>query len=263
MLDLFRNRHREYQELLNEHLDARLDAAGEERLRHHLEGCESCATELRELQAVRLLVRSEPMVDAPRSFALPYAPRQAPANADRAGIAGWVGGGTAAALRSMQVATATAALVLIALIGFNVADTGGTVLVESAALSPAGDAFVAPDVAPESAGAAARAADGAERPDSGGAEAPPSLSAAAPLAPDTEGPPVDDPSTDRELTARATEPPLALGAEAEAAAPVAPLAIDTGGRGALDWALVGLGGLTAALALGVVALTWSARRSSI
>ncbi len=99
--------HRRYRELLNARLDGRLDANGGARLQSHLASCAECRAELSELEATVVLLRGAPQVEPPRSFALPYAPRQDEATA------GWRAPGR---LRTMQVATATAALVLVAVV---------------------------------------------------------------------------------------------------------------------------------------------------
>ena len=109
------SRHTAYERLVTEHVDGVLDTAGEARLQQHLATCESCVVEMREQQAVRSLLRAEALVPATRSFALSYAPRQAAAGDSR--VTAW--------LRPMQVATATAAVVLVALVGVSVVDQAG------------------------------------------------------------------------------------------------------------------------------------------
>ena len=120
MMRLFGNRHSAYKQLVSAHLDGQLDAAGEASLEKHLASCETCAVEIREQSAVRNLLRAQPLVNVPRSFALPYAPTRAvdpePGLAARAG----------SLLRGMQVATATAAVVLVALIGVSIVGPGAT-----------------------------------------------------------------------------------------------------------------------------------------
>jgi len=54
-----------------EHLDGRLDEAGEAEFQAHVKSCAACQVELRELGAVRAVLRAQPMVEPPRSFALP------------------------------------------------------------------------------------------------------------------------------------------------------------------------------------------------
>ena len=107
------SRHTAYERLVTEHVDGVLDTAGEARLQQHLATCESCVVEMREQQAVRSLLRTEALVPTPRSFALPYAPRQA---AGDSRVTAW--------LRPMQVATATAAVVLVALVVLFMVATG-------------------------------------------------------------------------------------------------------------------------------------------
>ena len=102
---VFDRRRRRYEELVTRHLDGVLDAAGEARLQDVLDADPALAAEARELEAVTAALRAEPLVEPPRSFALPYAPARAPAP-PRPGLLRW-----------MQAATATAALVLVTLIG--------------------------------------------------------------------------------------------------------------------------------------------------
>ena len=76
---LIRDPHARSRALLSEHVDGRLDPRSEARLQAHLSSCTECRAELQELQATVALLRSTPQVEPPRSFALPYAPRQEPA----------------------------------------------------------------------------------------------------------------------------------------------------------------------------------------
>ncbi len=73
---LTRDPHARSRVLLSEHVDGRLDPRSEAKLQAHLSSCAECRTELEELQATVALLRSTPQVEPPRSFALPYAPRQ-------------------------------------------------------------------------------------------------------------------------------------------------------------------------------------------
>jgi len=109
----FGNSHRECEELLTEHLDGRLDETRQAKLDAHLVGCKQCRLELRELQALHALLHAQPLAEAPRSFALPYAPRQAEPTRERFSF-----------LRGMQVATASAAVLLVALIGADLVGGG-------------------------------------------------------------------------------------------------------------------------------------------
>ncbi|MCH7607757.1 MAG: hypothetical protein IIC94_04215 [Chloroflexi bacterium] len=112
---VFDRQRRRYEELVTRHLDGVLDAAGEARLQQLLDSDEALAVEARELDAVTALLRAEPLVEPPRSFALPYAPARAPAPPHRG------------PLRWMQAATATAALVLVTLIGVDLVVTPAAV----------------------------------------------------------------------------------------------------------------------------------------
>jgi len=55
----------EIQENLSAYLDGELDPAGAAELESHLEGCESCRSELESLRSTVELVRSVPRVQAP------------------------------------------------------------------------------------------------------------------------------------------------------------------------------------------------------
>ena len=202
---MFDRRRREYEELVTRHLDGVLDAAGEARLQEVLDADPARAAEAREIEAVRALLHAEPLVEPPRSFALPYAPARV---ADRP---------RPAALRWMQAATATAALVFVALIGTDLAGLG----------APGG-----PEATAE-VGAAA-SADDASVIDSL------AVPAQAPAAAESQE--------------RGFAPPP--GAEPVDAPPAAPAA----GRSALDWAQLGFGIVTAAMAVGVALLSWRASR---
>jgi anti-sigma factor RsiW len=149
------NRHTAYEQLVTEHVDGLLDEAGEAKLRQHLATCASCAVEVREQQAVRTLLTAQPMVAVPRSFALPYAPRQAATDESRE--TGW--------LRGMQVATATAALVLVTLVGVNVVDPTGNA-------SPSTDAQALSAVIESSDTQEIAAAEGIPAPEGDGAAPP-------------------------------------------------------------------------------------------
>ncbi len=73
---LTRDPHARSRMLLSEHVDGRLDPRAEAKLQAHLSSCAECRAELEELQATVALLRSAPQTEPPRSFALPYAPRQ-------------------------------------------------------------------------------------------------------------------------------------------------------------------------------------------
>ena len=136
--------HGRYRELLTARLDGRLDARGQARLQAPLAGCDECRRELNELEATVALLRSTPVAESPRSFALPYAPRQEGAAASRE----WPG-----ALRGAQMATAAAALFLVAVVTVDLTGTiGGGIPRE---LDPASDGASTsqqmPSAAPEAA----------------------------------------------------------------------------------------------------------------
>jgi hypothetical protein len=217
----FGNNHARYEALVTEHLDGRLDAAGEAALREHLTTCAECAAEVREQQAVLSVLRAQPMVAVPRSFALPYTPRVlVPAESRISRL-----------LRSMQVATAAAALVLVFLVGFNVVAGAST-------LSPDSDGYEALRTA------GAESERDAATPDksfTGTAEdlgAPPQS-----FAPNAESAPNDD--------VTALTPPQTSSE---------PRTESDGGRPAMEWALIIMSGLTGVLALSVVAATWLPRK---
>ena len=260
------NRHSKYEMLLTEHLDGRLDEAGQAALDRHLETCDTCAVELRELEAITSLLRSEPLVEAPRSFALPYAPRQA---ADEPRTVGW--------LRGMQVATATAAVVLVALVSLQVADVGSLDRQSfSSADTTSGAAAAGGAAAPEMAAAKDDESTTIEPLPPGGTPAPLAtpvpgddgttmFSVAPPedgqLTLDTATLPTPDPSTRDSVVPETDVEAGTTGLDVEGA-PVL-FAAEPEERTAMDWALVAMAIVTAALALGVVGVTWSSRRSRL
>ena len=220
------DKRRRYEELVTQHLDGVLDRAGEARLQDVLDGDPALALEVRDLEAVTALVRAEPLVEPPRSFALPYAPARVPAVP------------RPLALPWMQAATATAALLLVTLIGI--------------------DLVVAPTVAPVGGPAGV-----SEAPASGAAAPEPSAAAAeeAPVAFQAAPAPPDAAALDSAVgtgieRAEVEDPTLASRPEAFPA----PIATPAAGRSALDWAQLGLGLLTALLAAGVALVSWRAAR---
>ena len=207
---VFDRQRRRYEELVTRHLDGVLDAAGETRLQDLLDADPALALEARELEAVTAALRAEPLVEPPRSFALPYAPARVPA-APRPG-----------ALRWMQAATATAALVLVTLIGVDLVVAPATVS-EAPALSAATaeQAPAASQATPPSSDALeldAAVSDGIERDE------------------------IEPPAPARSLVPEPEPTPPA-------------------GRSALDWAQLGFALATAVLALGVALVSWRAARS--
>lgn len=224
MARFFTKDHERYEELLMEHLDGRLDADGESRLQAHMQECSDCAVELQELEAATTLVRSQPQAEPPRSFALPLTasqptPQRAPLFG---GLWQWVGAGSAALLRSMQVATAAAALFLVALVGMDVTGVVG---------GPESQSFAGGDGASQDMRGMEAEPEAAPQDDSSGAIGPSIL----------EEPPAEDSDGGR---------------QEQPAQPA--LSVD---RGVLEWAKLGLSGLTALLAIGVVWLTWHIHRS--
>jgi hypothetical protein len=248
------SRHTAYERLVTERVDGVLDTAGEARLQQHLATCESCVVEMREQQAVRSLLRAEALVPAPRSFALPYAPRQAAAGDSR--VTAW--------LRSMQVATATAAVVLVALVGVSVVDqAGGGRAAEADAQQMASaienadklEAAAAAAPEPRAGPPVARSSDGTvpESITSGFVPDGPSTGGLAADSEDVGGglpTPEDAPSL--------SSPPTQLLFAPDAAAAQADVADDE--RSVLAWALLAASVVTAVLALSVVAVTWRGRR---
>ncbi|MCH8848018.1 MAG: hypothetical protein IIC32_03480 [Chloroflexi bacterium] len=206
---VFDRRRRRYEKLVTEHLDGVLDAAGEARLQQLLDSDEALAVEARELDAVTALLRAEPLVEPPRSFALPYAPARVPAPPHRG------------PLRWMQAATATAALVLVTLIGVDL-------VVTPAAVSEA----------PESSTATAEQAP-----------------AASQAAPPPDAPAIDSAFADGAGQDKVQPFPLTRSLAPE------PEPAPAAGRSALDWAQLGFALATAALALGVALVSWRAARS--
>lgn len=243
------NRHTAYERLVTEHVDGQLDEAGEAKLRRHLTTCASCAIEVREQTAVRALLVAQPMVAAPRSFALPYAPRQGATEDSRS--TRW--------LRSMQVATATAAIVLVALVGVNVVDPTGDVpstnadaaglsaVIEKAELEAGG---AAPEIDASAPGAARTPSDGF------------SMSAPSGLAPEGLVPEglVPESAMGGELAPADEAPSLAAPPTELLFAPELATPAPDDDRSALEWALLAASVITAVLAFSVIAVTWRARR---
>ena len=218
-MKLFGNTHARYEALVTEYLDGVLDDAGQARLDEHLATCAECAAEVRGQQAMLAVLRATPMAEAPRSFALPYAP---PVMAETR-VSKW--------LRSMQVATATAAIVLVALVGIDFAQ--GPAVLDTA--SPAGaDQLRSTEML--EAGAAAKTdsetAFGTSAIPEGDAAEPP-IAGLVPNQPDAGLAREAVPTPDEPLTAR---------------------------RDAMDWALLVMSTFTGVLALAVVGATWLPRR---
>ena len=109
---LFRRKNRRrFEDLAVEHIDGVLDEQGERLLAELTRADPELSRQLAEMESVNALVRSQSQAAPPRSFALPYAPRQARAE-----------GGM---LRWAQALTATAAIVLFSLIGADIGGLGG------------------------------------------------------------------------------------------------------------------------------------------
>jgi len=243
------SRHTAYERLVTEHVDGVLGGAGEARLQQHLATCASCVVEMREQQAVRSLLRAEALMPTPRSFALPYAPRQATAGNSR--MTEW--------LRSMQVATATAAVVLVALVGVSVVNqTGGGRTAEAdvqqlaSAIENSDKLETAAAPEPEAGSPVARSFDGA---------APESITSGfAPDGPFTEGLAADSEDVG-ELPTPEDSSSLSSPTELLFMPGVATAQTDVsdGGHSVLEWALLAASVVTAVLALLVVAMTWRGR----
>ncbi|MDA1036119.1 MAG: zf-HC2 domain-containing protein [Chloroflexi bacterium] len=259
-MKLFRNRHSAYEEMVSGHLDGQLDAAGDASLKKHLTTCEACSNDIREQGAVRDLLRAQPLANVPRSFALPYAPVQVvePGLSARA----------SSLLRGMQIATAAAAVVLVALIGVSIVDPGAPATPQSLATALESDmGQTGSTTAPESSlGKSTEptpslaiefmAADG---PESAPEIAPPADDALVPDA--TPAPAV---SQDLPVDSGGGIGPLVSALPADGAAPEvvnAPATIEA--RSALEWAQLVSGIVTALLAIAVVGLTWSNARRPI
>ena len=114
MIGIFSNRHSTYERLITEHVDTVISATDDEKLAEHLTECMTCTINLTEQLAVRKLLQVQPLVAVPRSFTLPYAPHPTQAGQSQ---------GVTRLLRSMQVATAGAAVVVFALVGFSILGT--------------------------------------------------------------------------------------------------------------------------------------------
>ena len=219
-MKLFGNTHARYEALVTEYLDGALDDAGEAKLNEHLATCAECAAEVKEQQAMLSVLRATPMAEVPRSFALPYAPPVIATSERR----------VSKLLRSMQVATATAALVLVALVGVNIAQGPSTIQPDTAATQELRTSNM------ESSDAAAKTDQGtlgiqgiAPSPDAG--------SSISSFAPDAQ-------PNDTSIAASPAPVPQE----------------QAGSRNAVEWALIVMSGFTGVLALAVVAATWLPKR---
>ena len=110
--------HRRWRQDLSSYLDGRLDTSRRYALERHLAGCAYCQEELASLRRVVALLHRVPQVEAPRSFTLAKAP---------SATLRWplVYG------RSLQYATAVAAMLLLAVV------VGDLATSRSTAVSPA------------------------------------------------------------------------------------------------------------------------------
>ena len=260
------NRHTAYEALLTEHVDGVISAADDIKLSKHLATCAGCASDLREQTQIRTLLRAKSLVDVPRSFALPYAPRMIDAGEPTE---------ITKLLRGMQVATASAAMVLVSLVGLSVMESSPFL---STSRTTASDA---------SAPLAASALESEPLKTAVGAQGPADADAAieendrsASLA---SHPPADsqlmfeaapEPSPDTAVTERISGGLLETD-DRTTTTTVVPSEIDivtsdialaagaapTEDRPALEWALLAASLITALLALAVVAATWRARRA--
>ena len=222
MLDWLRNRgHRRYRALLSGRLDGRLDEREQAALQAHLSGCAECRQELAELEATVGLLRRQPQIEPPRSFALAYAPLR------EAAIPRLL-----RTVRTLQVATGAAALVLVALVTADLTGVTG----ESATQQPAALAVAEAEAGDTSATA--------------GASIPDAQDDAAGIETFRAAPPQD------EITFEVATPIPAAGGEPDTALPA-----DDDGRSAWGWLFIAVGLAAAALALGAVGMTWRAGRS--
>ena len=217
---LFRNTHAQYEALVTEYLDGVLDAAGVTKLNEHLATCAECASEVKEQQAMLGILHTQPLANVPRSFALPYAPPVLASTERR----------VPRLLRSMQIATATAALVLVVLVGVNIAQ---------------GPSAISSDAAISSQQARTSEVDN-------------SLAAKSDLAPSGAAGIAATPDDTTAISALApNQPSEALTAQSPAPVGQEP---PSNGRSGIEWALIVMSGLTGVLALTVVGGTWLPRR---
>jgi anti-sigma factor RsiW len=245
MMARFFNNHTVYEELLTEHLDGRLDAEAEAKLRAHAKGCTACRADMREMEALRGVLRAQPMVEPPRSFALPLTtphpsrqPERAASGQALPGFMRWAGSGSVAMLRTMQMATAAAALVLVALVGL---DVSGVTRQEPQFVVLYGQTDM-----PGAQGFRSAEAD------------PPGMMTLQEPQGDPEGPSQDATIATDPAPAAPMEAPV----EVPAPQPVEVVAVDPG-RTAFEWAQLALSGLTALLALGVAAMSWAMFRHPV
>lgn len=244
MIDrLFRRGQGEFQSLLTDAASGLLNDAARRRLDELAAADPALQAQVGETLALTALLGSQPMAVAPRSFALP---QSAAATARRPQPWGW--------FRPLQAMTATAALVLVALIATDL------VIVDPASNTTTGDMAMTTTqaAAAEPETAAAGRATGIESMQADGG-----LESAAP--------PPDDSAASSPALAPGGSPgadgalPLPAPEAAKAApGPIAEVADTTSspGRSALSWATTIAGLVTAALALAAVAASWRARRST-
>ncbi|MBM3939325.1 MAG: hypothetical protein FJ318_00235 [SAR202 cluster bacterium] len=215
----FSNKTERDRELLNEYLDNRLSAEQAARLEARLRDDGPLRAELAELRRVRDVLRAQPSVEPRRSFAI--TPQMAGPHARPTRQRAE----SPFTARALQLATAATAVLLAAVIGVDVI---------------AGPAPVAGPL------------DATIRSAEQGTEAPPVNDVGA-LAPSSaDAPPLDDGDA-----ARSKAMPVSEERSDTLAIEAAP-APDSDDRSLLRWTELGLGIVTAALALAVVAATWRA-----
>ena len=231
---LFSKKRRRREELLMRRLDGSLDAAGERELSDAARTDPALTQEIAELEGVTALLRAQPDVPAPRSFALPYAPRPIAVNEGR-GLLRWT-----------QTATAATAVLLVALIG---ADIGGIGRDSGGFSADPADSMEKVDLASDSTVMQSASPMSEAAPIGAAGQIPESMRQAS-----EQPAPAPDPASEA-----ATVPPThgaddeaELGGDGEAAGP-----------SALRWVQLALGLATAFLALGVVALRRRASRTGL
>ncbi len=226
---------RRVQGLLSEYLDGRLDARSEARVRDYVASHPEARAHLDELRSTVELLHRAPMAEPSRSFALPYAPAQAPFYEPPRRLA---------PLRLLQMATATTAVALAVLVTADITGGFGTNL-PAAPVAQERQGLAAEQVAAQVETEVAVEAEAVTEDVERSVE-----NAAAPPADE----PFPTPGTEMERPDQETASTAAF-APPETAAPA--------GRQTYEWAILALTLTVALLALVTVGWTWRvARRRS-
>lgn len=151
--------HRRFSHQLSAYIDGRLSEGERRALEGHLEACPSCQRDLQELRATVEALRSLPLAEAPRSFAL--RPEQVALRPSGR----WPAPSLGALAIPMRLAVASLAVALAVLVFVDVGDLGGDGAMTQG--TPAAERAAAPDQAQDQTQAAeapSPPAEGADMP---------------------------------------------------------------------------------------------------